>query len=273
MANKEHSIKKVQGLFKEAKISELEPLILSFKKDERRGVQKIISSYEKLLAKQEKIKIRHEEMLAFDASYADFVIGMDEVGRGPLFGCTVACACHIKACDDLIEVYDSKSLSEKRREELFDKIIENAICYGVGIVPASTIDEVGVQRAISLAMKSALDDCYKENGSLLNKTLTSADSHNSLILSDYISFDIDGYNYTPITKGDRQSFQIACASIIAKVTRDRIMVELDAKYPEYDLKNNKGYGSKKHIEAIKKYGASERHRMSFLKGILDEGSK
>ncbi len=221
----------------------------------------------------EKIRIRHYEMLEFDKSYADLVIGLDEVGRGPLFGCTVAAACNIKPSSELIEVFDSKKLSEKKRELLFDIIIANANAYGIGIVEPNVIDELGIQHAISLAMKNALDSCYSELPNTLKKNNKSADTSNTLILSDYISFDIASYDYTPIKKGDTKSFQIACASILAKVTRDRIICEQDAIYPEYDLKNNKGYGTKKHIEAIKKYGATEKHRLSFLRGILNEGAK
>ncbi len=221
----------------------------------------------------EKVKIRHHEMIAFDKSYADVVIGLDEVGRGPLFGCTVAAACNIKPSPDLIEVFDSKKLSEKKREELFDKIIEHANSYGIGIVEPDVIDELGIQHAISFAMKQALDSCYAELQGILKKNNQSADTSNTLILSDYISFDIESYEYTPIKKGDTKSFQIACASILAKVTRDRIICDLDKTYPEYDLKNNKGYGTKKHIEAIKKHGVTKKHRMSFLRGILNEGAK
>ncbi len=215
--------------------------------------------------KEERMKLiraRHLDMLAFDKSYAKTVIGIDEVGRGPLFGCVLSAACHINPTEDLIEVYDSKKLSEKKRESLFDKIIENANSYGIGIAEVKTIDELGIQKAISMAMKEALDKCYAK-----------ASYSDSLILADYISFDIENYEYTPIKKGDTKSFQIACASIIAKVTRDRMIKELDAIYPEYDLKNNKGYGTKKHIEALKKYGATEEHRMSFLQRILNESSR
>ncbi len=209
----------------------------------------------------EKIRLRNLEMIEFDKSYSPLVIGVDEVGRGPLFGPVVSCACNVNPTDDLIEVYDSKKLSEKKREALFDIIIENANFYGIGVSSARDIDEMGIQNAISLAMKTALDLCKI------------ADKKDSFILIDYVSFDIENYNFERIKKGDTKSFQIACASILAKVTRDRMIVEMDKKYPYYDLKNNKGYGTKKHIEAIIKNGASEEHRKSFLTRILENEAR
>ncbi len=208
------------------------------------------------LERLEKVKARHKEMLSFDNSYNKTIIGMDEVGRGPLFGPVVTCACNINPCEELIEVYDSKSLSEKKREHLFDIIIENANSYGIGISSAKMIDDLGIQRATSLAMKQALD------------SLKDVDINNSLILVDYITFEIEAYTYEALKKGDTKSFQIACASILAKVTRDRMIKEMDAKFPEYDLKNNKGYGSKKHREALQTFGASSEHRQTFLTRIL-----
>lgn len=246
------------------------PLILSLKSDTRSGVQKLLLSHEKRLLQYETLRERHRRMLEFDDAYAPFVIGIDEVGRGPLFGPVLACACNIRASEELLEVYDSKSLSEKKREKLFDKILKNANCYGIGISSAQTIDEIGIQRAISLAMKEALDRCFSVQIAPSKQNLLSADTKDRLILADYITFEIENYSYVPVKKGDMKSFQIACASIIAKVTRDRMIEEMASLYPGYDLASNKGYGSRKHLEGIARNGASKEHRKSFLKGILNE---
>lgn len=176
-----------------------------------------------------------------------YIGGVDEVGRGPLIGSVVA-ACVILPFDFALEgLTDSKKLSEKKRNEFYKIIWEKAIAIGIGIVDEKVIDEVNIYEATKIAMKKAISD-----------TNIKPDH----VLIDAMPLDID-VPTTSIIKGDAKSISIAAASVIAKVTRDRMMYELDKIYPMYGLASNKGYGTKKHIEAIKKYGITKYHRLSF----------
>ena len=173
--------------------------------------------------------------------------GIDEVGRGPLVGPVVA-ACVILPLNYKLEgLTDSKKLSEKKREKFYDILVRDAISYGVGIVNEKIIDAINIYEATKLAMIDAI-----ENSSIKPEH----------ILVDAMKLDIDIPN-TPIIKGDAKSLSIAAASVIAKVTRDRMLIELDKKYPMYEFKNNKGYPTKKHLEAIEKYGIIKEHRKSY----------
>ena len=176
-----------------------------------------------------------------------YIGGVDEVGRGPLIGSVVA-ACVILPFDFALEgLTDSKKLSEKKRDEFYKIIWDKAIAIGIGIVDEKVIDEVNIYEATKIAMKKAISD-----------TNIKPDH----VLIDAMPLDID-VPTTSIIKGDAKSISIAAASVIAKVTRDKMMYELDKIYPMYGLANNKGYGTKKHIEAIKKYGITKYHRLSF----------
>jgi len=175
------------------------------------------------------------------------IAGVDEVGRGPLIGAVVAAAVILPPDFFLKEINDSKKLSEKMRDKLYPIIMENAISVGVGIVYEDIIDKINIYEATKIAMKKAIDN------------LTIKPEH---ILIDAMKLNID-IPFTAIIKGDAKSQSIAAASIIAKVTRDKMMYELDKKYSNYDFKNNKGYGTKTHIEAIKKYGILKEHRKTF----------
>lgn len=177
----------------------------------------------------------------------NLVAGIDEVGRGPLVGAVVACAVILPKDFYMEEINDSKKLSEKKREMLYSVIIENAISVGIGVKSEKVIDEVNIYEATKLAMIDAVNN------------LSVKPEH---LLIDAMKLDID-IPQTSIIKGDSKSESIAAASIVAKVTRDRMLDELDLVYPEYDFKNNKGYGTKKHLEAIKKYGVIDEHRRSF----------
>lgn len=173
--------------------------------------------------------------------------GVDEVGRGPLIGSVVA-ACVVLPKDFVLEgLTDSKKLSEKKRNLFYDIIKEKATAIGIGIVSEKVIDEVNIYEATKIAMKEAI----KNTNIKLDH-----------VLIDAMPLDID-VPTTSIIKGDAKSISIAAASVIAKVTRDRMMYELDKKYPMYDLKSNKGYGTKKHIEAIEKCGITKYHRITF----------
>jgi len=177
----------------------------------------------------------------------EYIGGVDEVGRGPLVG-PVVTACVILPKDFFDErINDSKKISEKKREELYDVIMKNAIAVGIGESSEKIIDEINILEATKKAMKEAISKCNPKP------------EH---VLIDAVKLDID-IPSTSIIKGDAKSQSIAAASIIAKVTRDRMMYELDKKHPEYGFAKNKGYGTKKHIEALYKYGPLKEHRKTF----------
>ena len=178
------------------------------------------------------------------------VAGMDEAGRGPLAG-PVVCACVIMPLEKekLIDgINDSKKLSPKKREELFEKIVKTAISYSIVEVDEKTIDRINILQATKLGMKKALE-------SLSVKP--------AIVLIDAVKLDID-IKQENIIKGDAKSYNIASASILAKVYRDRLMVKLSKDYPEYHFDKHKGYGTKEHIDALKKYGKCPIHRDSFI---------
>ena len=175
------------------------------------------------------------------------IAGVDEVGRGPLIGPVVACACILPVNFYHKDIKDSKKLSEKKREEMYKIIKENAISIGLGIVSEKVIDEVNIYEATKIAMKEAI------------KNLNITPEH---VLIDAMKLELN-IPSTSIIKGDAKSESIAAASIIAKVTRDHMLDEMDKEYPMYDLKNNKGYGTKKHLEALQTYGPCKHHRVSY----------
>lgn len=181
-----------------------------------------------------------------------FVAGIDEAGRGPLAGPVVA-ACVMLPRECLIEgVNDSKKLSPSKREKLYEIIMEKAISIGIGIVDEKTIDDINILNAAKMAMKKAVDQVSPVP---------------ELLLIDAVELRDVNIPQKAIIKGDSLSLSIAAASIIAKVTRDRMIDEADSKYPVYGFKNHKGYGTAQHIEAIKKYGICPIHRISFTKNI------
>lgn len=177
----------------------------------------------------------------------NFIAGIDEVGRGPLVGPVVTAAVILPKDFYDERINDSKKLTEKKRELLYDVIMENAISVGIGISSEDIIDEINILNATKRAMLEAVNN------------LSVKPEH---LLIDAVKLNTD-IPQTSIIKGDAKSESIAAASIIAKVTRDRMMVELDKIHPEYDFKHNKGYGTKKHIEAIRKYGIIKEHRKTF----------
>ncbi len=194
-------------------------------------------------------------MLDYDLKYSGrLVAGIDEAGRGPLAG-PVVCACVILplTSENIIDgINDSKKLSEKKRELLFDKIIEKAISYSIVEVDEKTIDEINILNATKLGMKKALES--------LKVTP-------DIVLIDAVKVDTN-LPQENIIKGDAKSYNIAAASILAKVYRDRLMVEMSKKYPEYGFEKHKGYGTKVHVEALKKYGKCEIHRNTFIKKFV-----
>ena len=198
----------------------------------------------------------------FDLEKGTEIIGVDEAGRGPLAGSVVAAAVKLKKySEELQEINDSKKLTEKKREKLFDIIMEN-FEVGIGVASAQEIDEINILNATFLAMRRAIEELGKKS------------STDVLILVDG-NFNIREYNgeQEPVIKGDAKSLSIAAASIIAKVTRDRMLVEEGKEYPEYYFEKHKGYGTKAHREALLKYGPTPIHRKTFLTKILGENAK
>ena len=187
-----------------------------------------------------------------------YIGGVDEVGRGPLIGPVVA-ACCVLPKDFILEgLTDSKKLTEKKRDQFYPYIIEHCLAYGVGIVSPEVIDEVNIYEATKIAMKQAIEEVQKQIPL----------EH---VLIDAMPLDID-IPTTSIIKGDAKSISIAAASVIAKVTRDHMMIELDQKYPMYGFKDHKGYPTKKHVEAIHKYGLIDGYRKTYgpVKEVLEE---
>lgn len=173
--------------------------------------------------------------------------GIDEVGRGPLIGPVVA-ACVILPKDFILEgLTDSKKLSEKKRDKFNEIILEKAISVGIGVVEASVIDELNIYKATQLAMEKAIEDM---------------DIKPEHVLIDAMPMNL-AMPSTSIIKGDSKSISIAAASVVAKVYRDKLLVELDSQYPMYKLKQNKGYPTKQHLDAIEEYGICKHHRLSF----------
>lgn len=190
-----------------------------------------------------------------------YIAGCDEAGRGPLYGPVVAACCVLPNDFKLEGLTDSKQLTEKRREKYIDYIKENALAYGIGIVSAEEIDEINIYEASRKAMLIALSEVRKK----INV---------DYVITDAMPIDID-IESLPIIKGDAKSITIAAASVIAKVTRDRMMIELDNKYPEYGFKKHKGYPTKAHIEAINKYGLIDGYRKTYgpVKELIEKENK
>ena len=210
-------------------------------------------SEEKLALERQRL----EGMREFENKYSDLgaVAGIDEAGRGPLAGPVVAAAVILPKDIFLPFVNDSKKVTEKRRDVLFDQIKQEAIAYGIGIASNALIDEINILQATYEAMREAI--------SKLNKTP-------DILLVDAVHIPGINIKQVGIVKGDAKSVNIAAASILAKVTRDRLMLEYDKIYPEYGFASNKGYGTAKHIEALKAYGACDIHRRTFIGNFVGE---
>lgn len=249
------SAKEIKELFQAACEDELPELIKRYEEDERAGIRKLAESAQKKLAALEKERQRIYNLSEFERKYSDYayICGIDEVGRGPLAGPVVAGAVILPKDCDILYINDSKQLSEKKREELYDIIVEKAIACSVGYATPERIDEINILQATYEAMREAI-----------NKLTPAPD----ILLNDAVVIPEVPIRQVPIIKGDAKSISIGAASIIAKVTRDRLMVEYDKVFPEYGFAANKGYGSATHIEALKKYGATPIHRRSFIKNFV-----
>lgn len=192
------------------------------------------------------------------------ICGIDEAGRGPLAGPVVVASVIMKP-DSMIEgVNDSKKISEKKREVLYEKIIEEAVAYGVGIIDQNEIDRVNILNATKEGLTQSIQELEKD----LKEKQRGFEKPEIILVDALTKIDTDGISYRSIIKGDAKSYSIAAASIIAKVTRDRIMRQWDEVYPEYGFEKHKGYGTAVHIKAIKEYGLCPLHRKSFTKNFV-----
>ena len=209
---------------------------------------------ERLRKQQEKLEkeiARTEAMSVFEKEYSDHqaICGIDEVGRGPFAGPVVAGAVILPKDHPILYLNDSKKLSEKKREELYEVILKEAVATGIGMASPARIDEINILQATYEAMRMAISNLSVQPDLLLNDAVTIPEIEIMQI---------------PIIKGDAKSVSIAAASILAKVTRDRLMVEYEKVFPGYDFASDKGYGTKAHIEGLKKLGPTPIHRMSFI---------
>ena len=254
----EQKISEIKSILQAASDTELPAFINAYEKDVRPGVKELVEKALKRQAAYEKELSRTEKMKEYEKKYASFsyICGIDEVGRGPLAGPVVAGAVILPKDCDILYINDSKKLSEKKREELYALIMEKALATGLGVVVPERIDEINILQATYEAMRQAI-------GKLKHKP--------QLLLNDAVTIPGVSIKQVPIIKGDAKSISIAAASIIAKVTRDRMMVEYDRTYPQYGFASNKGYGAKAHIEAIKKFGPTPIHRRSFIGNFVSEG--
>ena len=214
--------------------------------------------------REQKLKARLEEMKRYESdlrsSGARFIGGVDEVGRGPLAGPVVACCCVLPEDFSVLGVDDSKKLSEKKREELFDRITSEALAFGIGEVDPETIDRINILEATKLAMKAAVEKADR----MLAERAGAGIDH---LIIDALKLDEVKKPQLPLIKGDASSVSVAAASIVAKVYRDRIMIDMDKKYPGYGFASNKGYGTAAHYAGIRELGTTDIHRMSFLKNM------
>lgn len=249
------SINEIKKEFEQADNQSLSSLYARYADDNRAGVVSLIAKYKKQEEKLEAEKKRMENMYIYERKYADFlyICGIDEVGRGPLAGPVVAGAVILPKDCDILYLNDSKKLSEKMREELYGEIMEKAVATGIGMVGPQRIDEINILQATYEAMRMAI-------GNLKVRP--------DLLLNDAVTIPEVNIRQVPIIKGDAKSASIAAASIIAKVTRDRLMVQYEDVLPGYGFASNKGYGSAVHIQALQKMGATPIHRQSFIKNFI-----
>ena len=251
----EKKIAEIRLELKNCSDEQLSSFIREYEGDERNGARALVDSarnrYGKYLAELE----RTERMSEYERLYRDcgLICGIDEVGRGPLAGPVYACAVILDSNKRLLYLNDSKKLSPKKREELYELIMENALAVGLGHVDNTRIDEINILQATYEAMRMAIQNLSLKPDILLNDAVT-----------------IPGVDIkqVPVIKGDAKSVSIAAASIVAKVERDRVMVEYDREYPQYGFAANKGYGSAGHIEALRRFGPCPLHRKSFISELV-----
>lgn len=248
-------IAEIRKELEQAQKEERSQLLEQYASDTRAGVISLLEKYHRQEEKLSAERKRLEAMREFEHRYAHctYICGIDEAGRGPLAGPVAAAAVILPKDCEILYLNDSKKLSPKRREELYDEILEKAVAAGIGLAEASRIDEINILQATYEAMRLAVGKLGIVPEVLLNDAVTIPE------------LDLE---QVPIIKGDARSVSIAAASILAKVTRDRLMAEYDSMYPQYGFAVHKGYGTAAHIEALKTYGPCPIHRNTFIKGIV-----
>ena len=244
-------ISEIKEELQAAKDDMLPVFMKEYESDERSGVQALVAKAHKRMEAIEHEIARTEQMKKYEKEYASYgyICGIDEVGRGPLAGPVVAGAVILPKDCKILYLNDSKQLTAKKREELYDIIMEQAVAVGLGYASYKRIDEINILQATYEAMQHAVEDL---------------DVVPDLLLNDAVTIPLIPIRQVGIVKGDARSLSIAAASIMAKVTRDRMMVEYADLYPEYGFEKNKGYGSAEHREALKKYGPCPIHRSTFI---------
>ena len=247
MTEKKQSISAIREIFAAASETELPALYLEYEEDSRAGVQNLIQKYQKQEEALKKERERTEQMKIYEHKYEDlgWICGIDEVGRGPLAGPVVAGAVILPRDSKILYLNDSKQLTAKKRDELYDVIMREAVAVGIGYASPARIDEINILQATYEAMREAISKLSVKPDVLLN---------------DAVKIPQVDIRQVPIIKGDAKSVSIAAASIVAKVTRDRLMEEYDKVLPGYGFASNKGYGSAEHIAALKEIGPSPIHR-------------
>lgn len=245
------SISDIKTRFNNLKDGEYESFIEEYSDDDRRGVIQLVDKATGMIKKREAEIERTERMLSFEKQYSSYsyICGIDEAGRGPLAGPVVAGAVILPRDEMILYLNDSKQLTAAKRDELYNVIFDKAVAAAVGIVDHTRIDEINILQATYEAMRSAI-----------MKLAVKPD----ILLNDAVMIPHVDIRQVPIVKGDAKSCSIAAASIIAKVTRDRIMEDMDREYPGYGFAKNKGYGSADHIKAIKELGPCPIHRRTFI---------
>ena len=244
----------IKALFETEQALEILPLA---QEDTRSSVQKLAASYIKRQEKELKEQQRLMGMYDYEGMFYDeglyHVAGVDEVGRGPIAGPFTVAAVILPPMTLIPGLNDSKKLTEEKREALYDIIMEQAVAVGIGMASPQRIDEINILQATYEAMREAISKLFVQP---------------DLLLNDAVTIPQVSIQQVPIIKGDAKSISIGAASIVAKVTRDRMMEEYDKILPEYGFASNKGYGSAEHIAALKKYGPSPIHRASFIKNFV-----
>lgn len=245
------SIAEIKKEFEESIPEQWAELYQEYAEDERAGVRSLIARYQKQEEALRQERLRLESMKMYERQYAEcsYICGIDEAGRGPLAGPVVAGAVILPKDCEILYLNDSKKLSAKKREALYDEIMEKAVAVGIGMASPARIDEINILQATYEAMRSAI----AQLGVIPD-----------ILLNDAVTIPQVTIPQVPIIKGDAKSVSIAAASILAKVTRDRLMVQYDEVLPGYGFGQNKGYGSKEHIRALQKLGPTPIHRQSFI---------
>ena len=245
------TISEIKAEFASADISEYPSLYQRYEEDSRSGVKKLIEQCHKKEAALEAEKQRTEAMKYYEHKYEHlgWLCGIDEVGRGPLAGPVVAAAVILPTDSQILYLNDSKKLTAAKREELYEVIMREAVAVGLGMADPERIAQINILQATYEAMREAVGKL-----SVMPQ----------LLLNDAVTIPEIQIPQVPIIKGDAKSVSIAAASIVAKVTRDRMMEEYDKVFPEYGFASNKGYGAQVHIEALKKYGPCPIHRRTFI---------